>query len=71
MKALWISVLCVVLSAVIGWGAWATISTTGATPRVIFDQHVKETEDKFDAVQQRIEDKLDKIQDTIIELHKE
>lgn len=68
---MWIKILIPVLaSALIGWGAWATVKTTSATPRAVFDAHVEKARDKYDAAQQRVEDKLDKIQETIIELHK-
>ena len=68
---MWIKILIPVIAAgLIGWGAWATVEVTGATPREVFDEHVTRAQDKYDAAQQRVEDKLDKIQETIIDLHK-
>jgi hypothetical protein len=67
---LWKVLIPIIASGLIGWGAWATVSTTSATPRDTFDKHVEKAEEKFDAMQNRIEDKLDKIQDTILDLHK-
>ena len=56
-------------AALISWGAWNTLATTGATPRDVHDAHCLDNkrdfqriDDKFYDMQQRIEDKLDKIQ---------
>lgn len=74
---LWKILIPIIASGMIGWGAWATIATTSATPRKVHDEHVKEFSahkekdaDQFGKIQQRIEDKLDKLQQTILELHK-
>jgi hypothetical protein len=67
---LWWVLIPVIAASVIGWGAWATVTATGATPREVFDRHVEDAQDKYDHAQDRIEDKLDEIQKTILDLHK-
>ena len=74
---LWKILIPILVTSLIGWGAWTTVTATSATPRKVHDEHVKEfnqekdrTQDRFDQVQQRIEDKLDQIQQTILDLHK-
>jgi hypothetical protein len=63
---IWKIMIPVITSALIGWGAWATVQVTNGTPRAVFDKHVEKAEEKFDTIQMRIEDKLDKIQEHLI-----
>lgn len=63
---IWKIMIPVVASALIAWGAWATVQVTGGTPRTVFDKHVEKAEEKFDTMQMRIEDKLDKIQEHLM-----
>jgi hypothetical protein len=63
---IWKIMIPVLVSALIGWGAWATVQVTSSTPRVVFDKHVEKAEDRFNTMQNRIEDKLDKIQEHLI-----
>lgn len=64
---MWKWLIPVLATAVLGWGAWATVEVTGATPREVFDRHVERTQETMKEQQQRIEDKLDKIQEIIID----
>lgn len=71
---MWKTIIAIVAGALISWGAWATVTVTGATPREIFDKHCREAQqardkinDKIDKNQQRIVDKLDKIQEYLME----
>jgi len=68
---IWPVIVGVVLSGMIGWGAWATVSITTKTPRPVFDEHCKASDQRFERMQNRIEDKLDKIQDRLGEHHGE
>lgn len=53
--------ICVaIVVGLLGWGAWVTLGVANAAPK-----------EKVNMIQQRIEDKLDKIQQTILDLHKE
>ena len=63
----WVPVLVVILTAIIGWGAWATVTATGATPREVFDEHVNKVDEKFDRMQQSIDTKVQKLIDHLIE----
>ena len=69
---LWKILVPIIASALIGWGAWATVQVTSQTPREVFDKHVGDADDKFWEIQKsiqersdRIEDKLDKIQEKL------
>lgn len=69
--------LPVVAMALIGWGAWATVSVTDALPEEkfeahekMFNEHKEKVNDKFDSVQRQVVDKLDDIQKTILDLHR-
>jgi hypothetical protein len=64
---MWKILLPVIAASLIGWGAWNTLATTNATPREVFDAHCKEANQKFERMQNRIEDKLDKIQEKLME----
>jgi hypothetical protein len=57
----------VIATALLAWGAWATVGVTGATPREVFDRHVEDANKKYDEAQRRVEDKIDKIQEILIE----
>ena len=63
----WVPVLVVTLTAIIGWGAWATVTAMGATPREVFDEHVNKVDEKFDRMQQSIDTKVQKLIDHLIE----
>jgi len=67
---IWVPILCVILSCVIGWGAWATVSMSNALPRTTFEEHCRAQEAKFDRMQTEISSKRDKLRDTILELHR-
>lgn len=71
-KGAWITVGCVVLAGLLGWGAWNTLATANAVPRPEYVEHKNDNEDKFMEIlkeiqQQRtqIEDKLDEIQEKL------
>ncbi len=63
---MWKILIPIIVTALLGWGAWATVQVTNATPRPVFDRHVEKAEEKFDTMQMRIEDKLDKIQEHLM-----
>lgn len=65
--AVWIPIICVLLTATLAWGAWNTMATTNSTPRPVFDEHVEDDRDRFDSMQRRLEDKMDKIQEILID----
>ena len=70
MKGKWIwFVIPVILSGLIGWGAWATVTMTNGTPRETFDRRVEKVDEKFDTVQRELGNKLDDIKQTILDLH--
>ena len=71
IKTLWPVIVGVVLSGVVGWGAWATVNITNKTPRPVFDKHCTDAEQRFERMQNRIEDKLDKIQEQLMVHHGE
>ena len=76
---LWKILIPIVASALIAWGAWATIGVTSSTPRAVHDKHVddfnahkEKASEKFEKVleiireqSERIEDKLDDIQEKL------
>ena len=62
----WIPIVTVLLSGLIGWGAWATVTTTSATPRAVFDRHVDRADEKFDMMQRTIDNKVQKIYDHLL-----
>lgn len=64
--AIWVPVVVVMLSALIGWGAWATVLTTSATPREVFDRHEENNDYRFDRMQNTIDDKVQKIYDHLL-----
>jgi hypothetical protein len=68
-KLSWVT-LPVIAASLIGWGAWATVGVTRATPRDVFDEHVQRAQDKYEQGQEKIQRSLDDIKDTILELHK-
>lgn len=57
----------VLATALLAWGAWATVSVTSMTPREIFDKHCEEANKKIEKNQQRLEDKIDRLQEIIID----
>ena len=67
---IWIPIVAVLLASALGWGAWATVTMTDATPREVFDKRVDKVDQKFDTVQRELGDKLDDIKKTILDLHK-
>jgi prefoldin subunit 5 len=71
---LWKILTPIVSTALLGWGAWATVQVTDSTARETFDRHVEEAQkardkinDRIDRNQQRIVDKLDKIQEYLMD----
>ena len=69
-KPIWSTVIGVLLTAIIAWGAWNTMATAVAVPTSLFNEHVQTSQEKQDHMQERIFDKLDEIKDTILDLHK-
>ena len=60
-KAIWIPIGCVILAALISWGAWNTLATAGATPRKIHREDVKELQEDIQRQQEVMIDRLEKI----------
>lgn len=67
-------VVGVVLTGLIGWGAWTTVTVTKACPVTVIDTFKKDNKDDHQKIRDRIahnqeviEEKLDEIQKTIIE----
>ncbi|MFQ5769186.1 MAG: hypothetical protein ACE5HX_01520 [bacterium] len=74
MTNIWKALVITLISALLGWGAWATMTVSKATPRIVHDKHVNDfnenkryTNEKFERMQMRIEDKLDNIQEHLME----
>jgi hypothetical protein len=59
MKPVWVAIISILVSGMVAWGGWITVSSAGHTPREVHDDAIT-----------RIEDKIDAIKDLIIELHK-
>jgi len=71
---LWKVLIPIIVTSLIGWGAWATITVTSSTPRKVHDAHTKDFEahkekdaEQFNRIQQRVEDKLDRIQELLMD----
>jgi hypothetical protein len=60
-KAIWIPVVCVVLAAMLSWGAWNTLATTNATPRKEHKADVDKLKDDIQEQQRIMIDRLEKI----------
>ena len=60
MNSLLKGILIAITAGLIGWGAWVTLGVANAA-----------TKERVISIQERIEDKLDRIQETILNLHKE
>jgi len=66
MKTLWVVIIGAMLTGAISWAGWTTMCISDSTPRFIFDAHVRESDKRFNAIQNRLEDKLDRIQEYLM-----
>jgi hypothetical protein len=62
---LWKVLIPIVVSALLGWGAWNTLATTSALPETKFEIHEKDNNDKFLEVLKEIQKQRDKIEEKL------
>jgi hypothetical protein len=60
-KAIWIPIACVLLTAVLGWGAWNTLATANATPEKVHKADVDDLREDIEEQQAIMVDQLQKI----------
>ena len=64
-RTVWWLLIPVLATAILGWGAWATVMATDATPRLIHDKDIKEIQEIIREQQTETIDRLEKIWERI------
>lgn len=63
---MWKVLIPVIASALLTWGAWNTMATMSMTPREAFDRHVSDDNERFERMQESIDNKMQKLIDHLI-----
>lgn len=63
---MWKVLIPIITSALLAWGAWSTTAITSSTPREAFDRHVSDDNERFERMQESIDNKMQKLIDHLI-----